>query len=46
MSQFNDENETRLEPIRIDDGPTLHTTKYETKVPTLHKCYLFFLQFF
>lgn len=45
MSQFNDENETRLEPIRIDDGPTLHTTKYETKVPTLHKCYLFFYSF-
>lgn len=42
MTQLNDEL-IRKETIQLaNDGPTVHTTKYETKVPTLHKSYLLF----
>lgn len=42
MTQLNNEL-IRKETIQLaNDGPTVHTTKYETKVPTLHKSYLLF----
>ncbi|MDV5973368.1 DUF2079 domain-containing protein [Streptococcus canis] len=42
MTQLNEEF-IRKETIElVNDGPTVHTTTYETKVPTLHKCYLLF----
>lgn len=27
----------------LNDGPASHTTKHETKIPVLHKCYLLFI---
>lgn len=42
MSQFYDESASSIGTGRIDDGPTSHTTKYETKVPSMHRVYLFF----
>lgn len=50
MSQMTDDYMPDLADIPMDDGPTIHTTKYETKVPSLHKgyilCFSIFLAFF
>ncbi|MGT2935580.1 DUF2079 domain-containing protein [Streptococcus castoreus] len=42
MSQLNKEFMLKEMKESGSDDTTLHTTKYETKVPTLHKCYLLF----
>lgn len=34
-----------MKDFQVDDGPTNHTTKYETKVPSLHKTYILIISF-
>lgn len=42
MSQIRTDNNNGLGNNYAYDGSTLHTTKYETKVPSLHKFHIFF----
>lgn len=41
MSQIRTDNNNGLGNNYAYDGSTLHTTKYETKVPSLHKFHIF-----
>lgn len=40
MSQLSEKEISERLDTSLQDGPTIHTTKYETKVPSLHKLYI------
>ncbi|VTT48067.1 DUF2079 domain-containing protein [Streptococcus porcinus] len=45
MSQMTGNTTATTKDFQVDDGPTIHTTKYETKVPSLHKTYILIISF-
>lgn len=45
MSQMTVKATATMKDFQVDDGPTNHTTKYETKVPSLHKTYILIISF-
>ncbi|MGT2807835.1 DUF2079 domain-containing protein [Streptococcus iniae] len=43
MTHFNEETLSERDNSEYNDGPRLHTSKYETKVPSLHKIHIILL---